>query len=532
MLAAIIALALLLRLPGFTESVWYDELSSTRVVLDSFKGLLRVVATDSHPPFYAAVMFVWVHLFGDSEISIRIPPLVCGLLTIVLTARLAAAYGGPSAGPIAAFILAISPPHIWYSQEARQYSLLLLLVTSCTWAFHRLRQSPSARWYVFYTVAAFCMVFTHYFAVAYLAAFTLLAFPDRRLRTRMLWIAGAIAIVLALYLFVRWHFVSLPTKLAHLGEFGITGPWRLMFEWFVIGGAFGDPAGRTMAAELAIIMVQLTLLALLIRGLLHANVAQPSGARRVTRWEEFSRRWELAFLLLVLPIALMAMGLAGATRYYVNRSALSALPFFAIALAVGIASLHSARSRMLTTAVLACFGGVVLANYYAKPDRFTVYIPNPDWRAGAQWLGQRSGQGGDPMIAVSFTSADELMYYDRGLGLIDMRAPSANVPAEDRRPGSLRQRLKVFMSPLPDTLRGKAHRLYRIPNPTVAVIDEVLTREHSSEFFIVTNLYIVANDRMRDALAADSTFRIEEVFEPKGLRLLRVRRIPGHEAGG
>ena len=63
MLAAIVALALLLRLPGFTESVWYDELSSTRVMLESFTALLRVVATDAHPPFYALVMFLWV--FND-----------------------------------------------------------------------------------------------------------------------------------------------------------------------------------------------------------------------------------------------------------------------------------------------------------------------------------------------------------------------------------------------------------------------------------------------------------------------------------
>lgn len=531
MLAAVVALALLLRLPGFTESVWYDELSSTRVALDSFKGLLRVVATDAHPPFYAVVMFIWVHLFGDSEISIRILPLICGLLTIVLTARLAAAYGGAHAGPIAAFILAISPPHIWYSQEARQYSLLVLLVTSCTWAFHKLRQSPSARWYAFYAIVAFCMAFTHYFAMAYLAAFTLLAFPDRRLRTTTFWIAGAIATGLAFYLFVRWHFVSLPTALGHLGAFGITGPWKLMFEWFVIGGALGRPAERMMAAEVAIVIVQLTLLGLLIRGLLHANVAQAADVPRVTRWEELSRRWELALLLLVLPLALMLMGLAGATRYYVDRSALSALPFFAIALGVGIASLHSVRSRGLSTALVVCFGAVVLANYYAKSDRFTVYIPNPDWRAAAQWLRERSGQGG-PMIAVSFTLADELMYYDRGLGLIDWRPPSANVSAEDRRPGSLRQRLKVFTSPPPDTLRGKAHRLYHVPRPTVALINEVLAREHATECFIVTNRYIVNRDLMRDAVAADSSFRIEEVFEPKGLRLLRVRRIAGDAAGG
>jgi mannosyltransferase len=531
MLAAILALALLLRLPGFTESVWLDELASTRVVLDSFTALLRVVATDPHPPFYAVVMFVWVHLFGDSEISIRVLPLVFGLLTIALTARLAAAYGGPRAGPVAAFVLAISPPHIWYSQEARQYSLLLLLVTSCTWVFHKLRQSPSARWYVFYAIVAFCVVFTHYFAITYLAAFTLLAFPDRRLRARMLWIGGATAGVLAVYLFVRWHFSSLPTTLGHLRVFGLTGTWNLMLEWFVIGGALGRPAGRMILTQVGVVIIQLVLLGLLIRGLLHANIAQPPGAARVTRWDEFSRRWELTLLLLILPLALMMMGLLGAKRYYVERSALSALPFFAIAVGIGIASLDSARWRVLTTALVACFGAVVLTNYYAKTDRFTVYYPNPDWRAGAQWLRERSGQG-SPVVTISFTEAEELLYYDRGLGLVDTRDLSANVSAEDRRPGSLRQRLKVFMSPPPDTLRGKTRRLYHLVRPRASVINDLLAREHVSEFFVVTNRFIVDHDRMRDAVASDPSFRIEEMFEPKGLRLLRVRRIAGDASGG
>ena len=58
--SAIVALALLLRLPGFNESVWYDEIWSTRVILDSFPALLKVVATDAHPPLYAVVMFAWI----------------------------------------------------------------------------------------------------------------------------------------------------------------------------------------------------------------------------------------------------------------------------------------------------------------------------------------------------------------------------------------------------------------------------------------------------------------------------------------
>jgi hypothetical protein len=236
-------------------------------------------------------------------------------------------------------------------------------------------------------------------------------------------------------------------------------------------------------------------------------------------------------LLLILPVGLIAMGLLGAENYYVERSALAALPFFAIAIGIGITSLVSMRLRVVSTALIACFGAVVLTNYYARTDRFTVYYPNPDWRAGAQWLRERSAPAG-PVIVLSFTEAEELLYYDRGLGRTDTRALTAGVPPEKRRAGGLRQRLKVYMSPPLDTLRGKTRRLYRLARPTAALISDALAREQVAEFFVVTNRFIVNNDRLRDAVASDSTFHIEEVFEPRGLRLLHVRRIAGDASGG
>ena len=54
-LAGIVALAFVLRLPGLTESIWFDELWSTRVKLGSLDRLVRTVAVDVHPPFYLAL---------------------------------------------------------------------------------------------------------------------------------------------------------------------------------------------------------------------------------------------------------------------------------------------------------------------------------------------------------------------------------------------------------------------------------------------------------------------------------------------
>jgi hypothetical protein len=60
-------------------------------------------------------------LFGDSGLCVRIPPRIFGLLAVVPTFVLARRWLSGTAALLSAFLLAASPVHIWYSQEARPY---------------------------------------------------------------------------------------------------------------------------------------------------------------------------------------------------------------------------------------------------------------------------------------------------------------------------------------------------------------------------------------------------------------------------
>ncbi|MGH7180237.1 MAG: glycosyltransferase family 39 protein, partial [Tepidisphaeraceae bacterium] len=338
-------------------------------------------------------MFVWIRVFGDSEISVRLPPLICGLATIVLTARLARDYGFPSAGIVTAFVLAASPAHIWYSQEARPYSLLMLLVVLLALTFHRVRKTGAPRWLTLFTLLAPCAVMTHYYAMAYIGMFALLSLPDRRIRARMIGAAALSVVVLVLFVALKSALGSLATQAPYLHGFGITELWRLLFEWFIIGGTLGDPAARAIAVQLAILAAQLLFAALAIRGLLVADAPGLAGSRRL----DFSRRLELATLLLVLPAALLILGLLGRDKFYIERSALPALPFFAIAIGVGAASLRRPAWRGLSGAVIGALAAVVVVNYLAKLDQRTIYKPNADWRSAAPWLRAERERAGRPL---------------------------------------------------------------------------------------------------------------------------------------
>ena len=498
--------ALLLRLPGLSESLWFDEIWSTRVILGSVASTVRMLSADLHPPVFNLLMFFWIRIFGDSEISVRVLPLVCGLATVVLTARLAIDYGWRSAAPVAALVVAISPAHIWYSQESRAYSFLILLVVASVVVFHRIRETHETRWYVAYAALAAIMVFTQYFAAVYVAVMALLALSDPRARLRMWSIGASIALVLALFLAVKWKWGSVPTSSGYLKPFTTADLWKLPFEWLLIGNVLRFPDQRTTAVRFAVLAVQMAVLFLSVRGLL------------VSR-----HRIELALLLLGLPLGLLTIGLAGADHYYIDRTGITILPFFAVTIGIGVASLPQTAWRASAVAVICGFGTVVLINYYVKSDQWTVYKPNPDWRTVAGRLTDEQTRSGRPVVVVSTAPALELRYYNAGFGPQQLDGLPAAAPSSNR--STVREWLKsVFVVPV-DPHRGETGRVYEMYDADVSVVRRVFQREDAAEVFLVQmDHWPGSSDALIAALTADPGFSVEPVLEAKAIRLLRIRQ--------
>jgi mannosyltransferase len=495
--------ALLLRLPGFTESLWFDEIWSTRVILGSVASTVRMLSADLHPPVFNLLMFVWIRIFGDSEIAVRLLPLICGLATVVLTARLAIDYGWRSAAPVAALLMAISPAHIWYSQESRAYSFLMLLVVASVVVFHRIRETHATRWYVAYAALAAAMVFTQYFAAVYVAAIMLLALPDPRARARLWSIGVTIALAVVVYLAVKWRWGLVPTGAGYLSRFTVAQLWRLPFEWLLVGGVLGAPAERPMAIRIGVLAVQVAALLLAGRGLIKSR---PAG--------------ELAVLLLSLPLMLLAIGLVGQRRFYIERSALTILPFFAVAIAVGATSLARAAWRASAVALIAAFGAVILFSYYAKRDQWTVYKPKADWRGAAARMADEQSRLGRPVVVVAMGPALELRYYNAGFG-----AESLDPPAPSPHTSAFRERLKRLFAVPVDPHRGTTGKVYEIYEPDVTLVHRVFAREQTGEIILVRNAMTVDwSTNLIALLRADPRLRVEPLSETKGIRLFTVRQ--------
>lgn len=127
--AALIALAVGLRLCQINNPLWYDEAFSAWLAALPIPQLIAATAADVHPPAYYLLLWAITHTLGNAEWLLRLPSMLAGLALIPVVWRLGTALDIPSPIPaIAAALTAFSPWQIYYSNEARSYQLLTLAV--------------------------------------------------------------------------------------------------------------------------------------------------------------------------------------------------------------------------------------------------------------------------------------------------------------------------------------------------------------------------------------------------------------------
>lgn len=125
-------LALLLRLPLLVRSLWYDEAFTAAMAnTPTLSDFSTALSSDVHPPAHYLIVKLFVALFGDSEVVLRLPSLIAGLLLIYVVWRLALVLTwDKGVAWTSAILIAVLPAMSYYSVEARYPMLLALAV--CT----------------------------------------------------------------------------------------------------------------------------------------------------------------------------------------------------------------------------------------------------------------------------------------------------------------------------------------------------------------------------------------------------------------
>ena len=162
-LLIILVTALILRLVSVNQSFWLDEATSGLTVRNlSYSQIINDFSPgDFHPPLYYLTLKFWSGIFGDSEIGLRSLSLIFGLASVYLTFLVGNLFS-KKAGLLAALFMAVNGLHIYYSQEARMYSMSVFLVLLLIYLFIRMIQSERKKYWFLFSLALVLNAFTDY----------------------------------------------------------------------------------------------------------------------------------------------------------------------------------------------------------------------------------------------------------------------------------------------------------------------------------------------------------------------------------
>ncbi|MBD3368547.1 MAG: hypothetical protein GF405_10335 [Candidatus Eisenbacteria bacterium] len=433
-LVAVVVTGACVRLWGLgSQSLWVDEIITLKAAdVGGTFGPSDFVGT-IQGPLHAFIVH-WISRLSMDEAALRSVSAAAGILTIPVVAELGLRMFDRRTGFVAALLFALSPYSVWYSQEVRNYSLLILasaLATLAVWRLLHDRRPPFAS-YVAATVSALYLNLSAVFMAAGHGLYLLLGLRSSR-RRLLAWAAAAVLIVVlfvpGMWSIVRWagaggvdDHVGLATAVDEedllRGDTTFT-PAALPYSIYamVYGYSLGPtltelhtrPPMEAILSHTPIVAAGgLVMAAALLLGLVRLWTRRKAGA--------------LVLVTIIVP-ALGAVVLALANIKPFNVRYLSpGMPALVMLAAAGVGMLRR-RPAALLCAALVVLCGLSLWNYHADPS-----YGREDVRSAVEFVEQRERPG--DVIFVPVVRDVFRHYYDGGAELVVLYPGQAGSDAE------------------------------------------------------------------------------------------------------
>jgi uncharacterized membrane protein len=125
-------------------------------------------------PLYFYAMHYWLKWAGTSEWAVRFPSVIFGTLAVLMTFLLGKEMFSPFVGLVSALLMSLMPDQIYFSQQARTYPLLMLLMVIATYSLILSQKYPdSMKPRLLFLVASACGFYSHYVYLFCIAAHAL-----------------------------------------------------------------------------------------------------------------------------------------------------------------------------------------------------------------------------------------------------------------------------------------------------------------------------------------------------------------------
>jgi len=390
LLALIAGLAAVLRFHSLAaKSFWFDEGVSVAIARLDWYNFARILwRREANMSLYYLLLRYWLH-FGGSEFFVRSLSVLFAVASVPAIYLLGRRLFDSRVGLIAAALLAVNAYHVQYSQDARSYSLMVLLCLLSSLYFLRGLSEPSRRNRAAYILSSTLAVYAQFFSGLLVIAQSIsLSFldgeqpaPQTRARARndWRWIALLVSPVVAFVATtgtgpLRWvqrpGLKDLWVFALHLAGNG--GPW-LLFAYAVSCLAALLPVWRT------------------------------HRLRRVP-WEFWRYRFLMSWLLFPL---LLTLGLSLIKPLFVPRYFIFCLPALLLLVACGVARLRPAWLMALAVSVLFVFSLRGTIGYF-KQD---LDIQRDDWRSTTHYLLDHAEPGDALLFHVPMGRMPYEFYY-------------------------------------------------------------------------------------------------------------------------
>ena len=151
----------------------YDELVSFKQAVqpNAISTIFYTLQTDVHLPFYQVLLHWWCKIFSFSDIALRAFSAFCGILSVFVAFFIGKELKNQTAKILCPTLFAINSFFIYYSQEVRMYSLLILLTTLSVLLLLKIKNNNSNKWnYIMLVAVSFSIIHTYTIAFIYVIA--------------------------------------------------------------------------------------------------------------------------------------------------------------------------------------------------------------------------------------------------------------------------------------------------------------------------------------------------------------------------
>ena len=401
-LLALCVLALALRLPNLSRSLFNDETVSFALAQRDFGHMLGLFGYEANGTPYPLLLWPVTRIFGTSVEVLRAPALIVGIASVpAMWWAVRGILAERGVALLAAALLALNPMAVWYSQVARSYALVVLGACLAIGALARTVERPERRgmWAV-YVLATALLAYSDLLAPAILLPAELL----------LAWRAGRDGLRRTLAALVAAGVLCVPLLVAAIVSLGRRDAlyWLPKLDRGLVETGLQEFSGGYSGVTAVRWLTLLALVALLAGA---AIALRRRRAERSSGWSREAGELLVAFAWGVLPPVLLLVVSAKFAVFW-PRYAIVALPGLCALAAVSARTLVAASGTVARSFAAGAVLVLVLAGGYA--DGRQASATQQDWPPVMSWL-RAERSAGEPIVLDNVLMLPSMGYYDPGL---------------------------------------------------------------------------------------------------------------------